>query len=274
MTDEEEDGPSVIAPSLGVVGRDDVGDPEVVGDVVVGSSVDTVVVVGAIVPFGRYAVGVSVDGVVVVGLLVEGDVVVGTFVTGDVIGMIVVVDVVGLAVVVVGVIVVEVDVGTDDGGGVVGAFVVGLVVVGASVNTTGRAMGDIVGPYVGTSDVFGTTVTGEFVIGDVVVGDVVDIVSGESVASTVGTDVVVVVVIGEFVAGGGTTTSLGAYDGIADAVGAWDFVGTTDVVSSSICRIAPFGLTFDVVAIDTVGEDDVLSSSSSAAVVVVGEYVG
>ncbi len=40
---------------------------------------------------------------------------------------------------------------------------------------------DIVGPYVGTSDVFGI-VTGESVIGDVV-GDVVDIVSGESVST-------------------------------------------------------------------------------------------
>jgi hypothetical protein len=130
---------------LGVVGHDDVGDPEIVrDDVVVGASVDvtTVVVVGAIAPPGT-----TTDGVAVVGFLVEGDVVVGTFVTGMVIGMPVFGDVVGLAVVVV----VGVGVGTEDGKGVVrafvvAAFVVGLVVDGASVNTTGGVMGDIAAP--------------------------------------------------------------------------------------------------------------------------------
>ena len=149
-----------------MVGHDDVGDPEIVGDdVVVGASVDvtTVVVVGAIVPPGT-----TTDGVAVVGFLVEGDVVVGTFATSMVIGMPVFGDVVGLAVVVVVVVGVGVGVGTEDSEGVVrafvvAAFVVGLVVDGASVNTTGGAMGDIVGPYVGTSDVFGI-VTGESVI--------------------------------------------------------------------------------------------------------------
>ena len=130
-----------------MVGHDDVGDPEIVGDdVVVGASVDvtTVVVVGAIVPPGT-----TTDGVAVVGFLVEGDVVVGTFATSMVIGMPVFGDVVGLAVVVV--VGVGVGVGTEDGKGVVrafvvAAFVVGLVVDGASVNTTGGVMGDIAAP--------------------------------------------------------------------------------------------------------------------------------
>ncbi len=134
----------------------------------------------------------------------------------------------GLAVVVV----VRVVVVTEEGKRVVRAF------VGASVNTT-VAMGDIVSPYVGISDVVGT------VMGGGVIGDVVDIV-GESV-STIGTGLVIA---GETVAGG-MTTSLGVCNGITNAVGAWDVVGANDV--ASICRIAPFGLTY-VSAIGTAGE--------------------